>query len=67
MPNFTTDFRAIPASEINVHGVPAGAVAAQSIPLEILSSLAGLFAISADTTGLIGDLRAIAAPIRLAA
>jgi hypothetical protein len=55
MPRFTTDFTAIPASDIRVGTLRAG------LPLppsrrDILSSLSGLFCISADTASLIADL-----------
>jgi hypothetical protein len=60
MTRFTTDFQAIAAGAINT-GRPA---AAQP---HVLTSLAGAFAISADTLRIIADLLPQANLIRLAA
>jgi hypothetical protein len=67
MPSFTTHFQTIPASAVLVRGLPAGAAASSQIPHEILSSLSGVFSISADTRKLIGDLIPAELPRRLAA
>ena len=55
MPRFTTDFTAIPASNIRVGTLRAGLPVPPSRQ-DILSSLSGLFCISADTASLIADL-----------
>jgi len=64
MPNYTTQFLAIPCSAINVAGLGACRTAS-AIPTQILSSLAGHYTISADTVRLIGDLQPL--PLRWAA
>jgi hypothetical protein len=60
MTRFTTDFQSIAASDVNT-GKPAAAAS------DVLSSLAGAFAISLDTMRIIADLLPAAEPIRLAA
>ena len=55
MAQFTTRFLSVPATAIGLPGLPAGP-SANLIAHEILSSLAGVFAVSADTARLIGDL-----------
>jgi hypothetical protein len=55
MPRFTTEFLSIPARAVRRWGTRSGH-ASHLIPLEILSSLSGAFAVSADTRRLIGDL-----------
>jgi hypothetical protein len=67
MPSFTTDFQPIPATDIIVRGVTAGPAACRPVPPTILSSLAGVFAISADTAALIGALLPPAMPLQRAA
>ena len=67
MPSFTTRCQPIPASAILVGGLPAGAACSSQIPQEILSSLVGIFSISADTLRLIDDLTPQELPLRRAA
>ena len=67
MPRFTTEFQAVPASAMMFRGSPAGPATSSLAQRGILSSLTGIFAISADTARLIGDLLPAEEPRRLAA
>jgi hypothetical protein len=67
MPRFTTEFMAVPASAMMFRNSPAGPAAYTPAPRGTLSSLTGIFAISADTARLIGNLLPAEEPRRLAA